>query len=69
LASHTLGRRIRCNKLRILRLQLLKPVYQLVKLEVGDLRIIEHVVTVLVVTDLVAQLGNFSLDVFGHGVS
>ena len=52
----------------MLEFKLLQPLHQLVELEVGDLRVIEHVVAVLVVTDFVAQLGNFRVDVFGHSL-
>ena len=68
LAPHSLGRRIGRDKLRILGLQLLKPAHQFVKLEVGDFRVIQDVVPVLVVADIIAELFDFFLNCFGHGI-
>ena len=68
-ASHALRRGVGRDELRMLEFEFLQALHQLVELEVGDLRIVEHVVAVLVVADFVAQLGNFLLDVFGHGLS
>ena len=46
--------------------QLLQALHQLVELEIGNLRVVEHVVAVLVIANLFAKLGDFLLDVFGQ---
>jgi hypothetical protein len=68
LAPHALGGRIGRDKLRILGLQLLKPAHQFVKLEVGDFRVIQDVVPILVVADIISELFNFFFDGFGHAI-
>jgi len=67
LAAHASGRRIRGYQLGMLTLQVLEPPHELVELEIRDLRIIQHIVAVLVVTDLVAELLDFAFNAAVHG--
>ncbi len=60
LPAHPLRGGIRRHQARVPLLQLLEVLHQLVEFGVGDLRVIEHVVAVLVVADLLAEL----LDLF-----
>jgi hypothetical protein len=71
LAAHALGWRVGRDQRGMLAFQRLQLVDQAVELGVGNLRVVEHVVAMLVVADLLAQLLRAPLDVFGrsrHGV-
>src|SRR4029077_4708400 len=61
--ADALRRRIRGDKFRMRGLQLLEFFHHPVKLDIGDFRLIEHVVEILVPADLVAQF----FDLFGDG--
>jgi len=56
LAADTLGGRIGCYKLRVGGFQLLQPAHQPVIFGVGDFRPVEHVIQMLVVMQLFAQI-------------
>src|SRR5207249_7652886 len=46
------------------------PIFQqLIKLEIRDLRIVQNIVTVLVIADLFTQLFDFPFDVLVHSTS
>src|SRR3989441_9499914 len=51
----------------MLAFQLLQLVHELVEVGVGDLRIVEHVIAVLVVADFVAEGFDLLFDVLGRG--
>jgi hypothetical protein len=55
LGSDALRRRIRCDEFRVLRLELLELTYETVVLGVRDLDVVERVISIVVVSDLVAQ--------------
>ena len=55
LTANPLGRRIRCHELRMLGLQCLELAHHSVVLDVRDLRVVQHVVPVVVMTDLLAK--------------
>src|ERR1700682_3469333 len=59
--AHALRRRIRRDELRIRGFQPLKLLHHPVKLGVGDFRFIEHVLQILVLAEIIAQL----FDLFG----
>jgi hypothetical protein len=56
LAAHSLGGRIGGNQFRMLRLEPLQLVDELVKLGVGDFGAIEHEIKIFVVLDGLAKL-------------
>src|SRR6266852_4491793 len=67
LAADALRGRVWRDELRMLRLQPLEPVHQLVEVGVRNLRGIEHVIAILVVADFLAQSFDLFLDVgTGH---
>jgi len=68
-ADDTLGGRVRRQQLGVGRLQGLQLLEKLVVFGIGDLRCIEHVVTVGMVVQLVAQLGGApdSIGIRAHG--
>ena len=55
LPAHPLGRRLRRHQLRMLCLDLFQGIHQLVIRSIADLGIVEHIVTVLVVTNILPQ--------------
>ena len=59
LAANSLRRRIRRDQLGMRRFKLLQFVDQAVKFRIADLGIIEHVIAVLMTSNLVAQRFNF----------
>ena len=65
--AHPLGRRIGRDQLRMLLFEILQFPQQAIVLAVADLRIIEHIVTVVVIIDFVPQAGD-AISVVGHGV-
>ena len=61
------GGRVRGGELRVLVLDALELVEEPVVLRVGHVRVVQHVVAVVVVGDLLAQLGGPAFDVLrGH---
>src|SRR5579863_9501115 len=60
-AAHALRRRIGCDKFGMLRLEPLEFLHHLVKLDVGDLRLVLHVIEVFVPAQFLAQF----FDLFG----
>jgi len=57
LRAHALGRRVRRAQLRVLGLEVAQLVEQRVVLAVGDVGVVEDVVAVVVVLELLPELG------------
>src|SRR5260221_9547850 len=60
-STYALARRIRRDEFRMRSLEPLKFLHHLVKFDVGDFRLIEHVIEILVPADMLAQ----PFDLFG----
>ena len=65
LPAHALGRGVGRDELRVLRLQLFKPLHEHVKVIVGDDGRVLHIVKAAVIIDLPAELVDFLLYVHG----
>src|SRR6266481_6103186 len=63
LAADALRRRVRRDQLRALGLQALQLLHEAVKLGVADLRRVQHVIKVLMATDLFAQFLDRALNI------
>ena len=67
LPADPLGGRVRRLELRVLALPVLEPPHQAVEFGVGNLRVVKHIVTVLVVSNLLAQFFHLFFNTLRHG--
>src|ERR1700690_4022792 len=67
LPPNALRGRIRRDQLRVLRLQILQMLHQLVEIEIADFRLVYHVVQIFVAADLLAESLNRFFGVFARG--